>query len=309
MEEKIDILLATYNGEKYVSEQIESILSQTHKNFNLIISDDNSTDNTFKILKKYEKTDKRIKVYKQISNIGYVKNFEFLLSKVESKYFMLSDQDDIWLETKVEKEYKKIKEDNNDLVFSDLRIVDEKLNILYKSFNKTMHLYRKICKYNDYRLEFLYNCITGNTIICKSSFIEQILPIPEGVKHDAWIGLIVSLKGKIKYLDEQLILYRQHSNNQIGIKKHKTKEGRRNKIINIRKKQFLEYNKNNNKFPDEIKILNKEALQYFSLIENVKVLNLRKISTFYKLYKNETFVMFILNFILLNIPVLSKKYK
>ena len=81
MKEKIDILMATYNGEKYLKEQIESILNQSYENINLIISDDCSNDNTKKILQEYEKKDKRIKVYYQKENLGYIKNFEFLLKK------------------------------------------------------------------------------------------------------------------------------------------------------------------------------------------------------------------------------------
>lgn len=108
-QEKIDILLATYNGEKYLREQIDSILKQTYKNFNLIISDDCSKDSTRKILKEYEQKDNRIIVYLQENNLGYVKNFEFLLSKVQSKIYMLSDQDDVWLPEKIEKTYNKLK--------------------------------------------------------------------------------------------------------------------------------------------------------------------------------------------------------
>lgn len=100
MEEKIDILLATYNGEKYVAEQIESILNQTYKNFNLIISDDNSSDNTSKILEEYAKKDNRIILNLQEKNLGVVKNIEFLLKQVQNEYYMLSDQDDVWLEQK-----------------------------------------------------------------------------------------------------------------------------------------------------------------------------------------------------------------
>ena len=84
MKEKIDILMATYNGEKYLKEQIESILNQSYENINLIISDDCSNDNTKKILQEYEKKDKRIKVYYQKENLGYIKNFEFLLKKIEN---------------------------------------------------------------------------------------------------------------------------------------------------------------------------------------------------------------------------------
>ena len=92
----IDILLATYNGEKYVAEQIDSILNQTYKNIHLIISDDCSTDNTRKILSQYENNE-RVEIHLQENNLGYIKNFEFLLKQVKNELYMLSDQDDFWL--------------------------------------------------------------------------------------------------------------------------------------------------------------------------------------------------------------------
>ena len=95
--DKIDILMATYNGEKYLKEQIESILNQTYSNFRLIVSDDCSTDNTRMILEEYQEKDNRIEIYYQDKNLGYIKNFEFLLNKVENNFYMLSDQDDIWI--------------------------------------------------------------------------------------------------------------------------------------------------------------------------------------------------------------------
>ena len=103
MDEPIDVLLATYNGEKYLKEQLDSILNQTYKNINLIISDDASKDGTRDILKEYEEKDKRVKVFYQENNLGYVKNFEFLLKQVQSEVFMLSDQDDFWMPQKIEK--------------------------------------------------------------------------------------------------------------------------------------------------------------------------------------------------------------
>ena len=117
--EKIDILLATYNGEEYINEQIDSILNQTYSNFRLLISDDNSTDKTLEILRDYEKKDDRIKVFENKENKGVVKNFEFLLKKVESDLYMLSDQDDVWYENKIEETYRKLKEDDADLDVTD----------------------------------------------------------------------------------------------------------------------------------------------------------------------------------------------
>ena len=125
MEEKIDILLATYNGEKYLKEQLDSILNQTYKNIRLIISDDCSKDSTKEILKEYEQKDERIKVFYQEKNLGYIKNFEFLLKQVQDEIYMLSDQDDVWLPEKVEKSYEILKKQNADLVFGDLEVVDK----------------------------------------------------------------------------------------------------------------------------------------------------------------------------------------
>jgi len=121
--EQIDILMATYNGEKYLREQIESILNQTYKNIRLIISDDCSTDESRKIIEEYEKKDERVISYFQEQNLGYVKNFEFLLTKVKNEVYMLSDQDDVWNDTKVEKTYNKLKQCDADLVFTDLEFL------------------------------------------------------------------------------------------------------------------------------------------------------------------------------------------
>ncbi|MHB9334492.1 glycosyltransferase, partial [Fusobacterium polymorphum] len=104
MNPKIEILMATYNGEKYVGEQIDSIIHQTYKNWKLLIRDDNSTDKTLEILKEYEKKDKRIKIIEdKKGNLGFVKNFEELLNNSKEDWVMFSDQDDYWLENKIEK--------------------------------------------------------------------------------------------------------------------------------------------------------------------------------------------------------------
>ena len=139
MQNKVDILMATYNGEKYVKEQIDSILNQTYKNIQLIISDDCSTDSTRDILKQYEQNE-RVKIYYQEKNLGYIKNFEFLLKHVENDVYMLSDQDDFWKEEKIEKSLEKLENENLDLVFGDLEVVDENLNTICPSFNKYMNL-------------------------------------------------------------------------------------------------------------------------------------------------------------------------
>lgn len=306
--EKIDILMATYNGEKYLVEQIESILNQTYSNFNLIISDDNSTDSTKKILKGYEKKDSRIKVIFNDKNVGSNENFKKLLKKVDNNFFMFSDQDDIWYNTKIEESLNKLKIEDADLVFTDLEIVDSNLNIINKSFNKKKKYYKKIIKYNDFKRVFLYNVVTGCTILCKSKYINDILSFTysKTILHDHIVALLVSLKGTITYLNKSTVKYRQHNNNQVGSKRYVDKFNNfydiRNHLINVKINMF-EYYKENERFFNKSQIkLNSLSLLYFNDIKEKKYINFKKLSVFYKLYKYESFGNFVANFFIMNIP-------
>lgn len=311
--EQIDILLATYNGEKYLREQIDSILSQTYKNFRLIISDDCSKDRTREILKEYELKDNRITVYYQEKNLGYIKNFEFLLKKVENQIYALSDQDDVWLPEKIEKSLERMQIDNSDLVFGDLEVVDENLKTIHKSFNDLMNLTRKIKKCNDYNKLYLYNCVTGCTIIAKKKFLDKILPIPHNTKHvlhDYWIALITSIYGKVSYIDKAYIKYRQHGENQVGVEKTSYKmenfDEIRKLFIEVKLELFETNVSNNERFPEEIKALNNKALEYFKQIRNKNNFNFRGWNVFFRLYKNESFSYFTLNFIIMNLPFIGR---
>ena len=314
MNEKIDVLLATYNGEKYLKEQIDSILNQTYSNIRLVISDDCSKDNTREIIKEYEEKDNRVISYFHEKNLGYVKNFEFLLTKVENEIYMLSDQDDVWLPTKIEHTYNKMVETNADLVFTDLEVVDENLKMMYPSFNDYMKLSRKIKKYkNDYRLQYLYNCVTGCTLMSKKKFLDMILPIPTQSKyaiHDTWIATAIANNGKVEYLDEKTILYRQHGNNQVGTEKvshgFEKLDQVRELFINVKLGLFETYVQNDRIFNDKLKKENKEALEYFKMIENKKNVNFRKWNVFHRLYKNETIYYYIINFFIMNLPGISR---
>ena len=315
MEKTIDILMATYNGEKYLKEQIDSILNQTYKNINLIIADDCSKDSTREILKEYEKKDKRVKVFYQEKNLGCVKNFEFLLNQVKSEIFMLSDQDDVWLPEKVEKTYQKLENENADLAFCDLEVVDKNLKTIYPSFNDFMKLSRKIKKYiNSYKLNYLYCCVTGCTLMMKKKWISTIIPIPRESKHlihDHWMGIIIGVNGgKSVYVPEKYIKYRQHGNNQIGTEKisHKFKkmEQVRELFINVKLGVFQTYVENNEKFPKELQELNKKAYDYFKMLEKKTKINFKVWKIFHQLYKTETFMYYIENFLIMNIPILAR---
>ncbi len=310
----IDILLPTYNGEKYLKEQIDSILNQTYKNIRLIISDDCSKDSTPKILEEYRGKDERIELYLQKENIGVVKGIEFLLKKVKSNYYMLADQDDVWLPMKVEKSIETLKKENADLVFGDLEVVDQDLKTMYPSFGDFMLLNRKIKKYiNSYKVNYLYNCVTGCTVLSKKEFIEKILPIPTESKyliHDHWIGLVVALNGKLAYMPEKYIKYRQHGNNQVGTDKishgFKNIEQVRELFINVKLGVFGTYVNNKEKFSKELQEQNEKALNYYNDIKDKKNFNFKGWKIFHELYKTETPIYYIENFIIMNMPFFGK---
>lgn len=312
--DKIDILLATYNGQEFLREQIDSILNQSYQDFNLIISDDSSEDETYKILKEYEKKDSRIRLFRQEKNLGLIQNFEFLLKQVTSDYFMFSDQDDIWKENKIEKSINKLKQEKAALVYTDLEIVDKNLEIIYPSYWKYKNIYKKIKKYNNFEALYLNNFVTGCTILAKSNYIKDIVPLPKTSKfmlHDYWTALVIASKDKIAYLDEPTIKYRQHKNNRVGSSKRSDKIEKfkelRDLFIRVKIEHFQIFEENISKINSkEIVKYTKPALEYFKALEKETNIYLKSWTLFFKLYKYEDFSYKMQNFIILNLPIFGR---
>lgn len=221
----VAILLATYNGSKYLSEQIDSILSQTYQEFRIFIHDDGSADETVEIINRYVNSypDKIVCVDGPAQGSSK-ENFLFLLKQVEADYYMFCDQDDYWLPDKVERSLEKITSlsDENDLpllVFSDNKVVDAEKKVIDESF---MH-YNNL---NPHKLGLnwliMQNCAPGCTMLFNRKAREESLkytlaPAPECIVfHDCWIILVVAALGRIGYIDTPLMLYRQHGNNVVG---------------------------------------------------------------------------------------------
>ncbi len=222
----IDILLAAFNGEKFIKEQIDSILNQTCRDWQLLIRDDGSTDATVQIIKSYtgKFPDKIWLIEDNLGNLGTGHNFGRLLEQAESEYIMFSDQDDFWLPEKIELTLNKMKEAERLnpgeplLVFTDLKIVDENLNLIADS----LWSYHKINPQEGSRLENLVfrDIVTGCTIMINKKLREISVPIPDFSRlHDWWITLKAAKYGKIFILPQATILYRQHSANVSGTRK------------------------------------------------------------------------------------------
>ena len=219
---KIEILLATHNGAGFLGEQLSSIVKQNYTDWKLIIHDDNSTDETVDIIKKYTTLypDKISFIDDVMSFASATKNFAFLLQKSVSEYVMFCDQDDVWKPDKIEKTLQKMKElesefpDKPLLVHTDLELVDEELHHLSGSMWQHEQLNPHI---NTLNRLLVQNTITGCTLMINKKLALLASPIPESAKmHDYWLGLVAGYFGKIGILEEPTILYRQHSANTIG---------------------------------------------------------------------------------------------
>ncbi|MBR1540674.1 MAG: glycosyltransferase family 2 protein [Clostridia bacterium] len=314
--EKVNILMATYNGRRYVAKQIESILNQTYQDFRLIISDDCSTDSTLKILEEYEAKDNRIEIFHQGENLGVVANFEFLIGRVRSEYFMFADQDDIWEPDKIEKSVKKLEEEHLDLVYTDLAVVDSRLHEIAPSYWRLKGLDYRIKKYNNFESLYLNNFVTGCTMLVRSKWINEFMPLPKESKyvlHDYWISLMVSQKGRIGYIDEPTMKYRQHKDNKIGSKTRSeqmsTLDDVRNLFITVKIEHFTVFIKNQTKFQSKsVQELSQKALKYYEDLKAVKKFTLKGITLFLKLYKYESFDYKIKNLAILHFPGIARPY-
>lgn len=216
----ISIAMTTYNGEKYISKQIDSILNQTYKDFELVICDDNSTDNTFSILTDYAVKDARIHVYKNSVNLGFLKNFEKCIGLTSKKYIALSDQDDIWTPDHLEILYEAITKEGCSLVGGNAKLIDENDNLLGGNLINHSITFRTK---EDFGRTILYrNFFQGAATLFSRDVIETALPFPDGTPfHDWWLALTASEKNGIFYINTPILYYRQHLTNVTGV--HKTK--------------------------------------------------------------------------------------
>ena len=209
----ISIALATYNGSKYLREQLDSILAQSMDDFEVVACDDRSTDETPQILEEYASKDSRFKVFSNKNNLGFKKNFEHILTLCKGVFIAFCDQDDIWEPDHLEVLYKNI--GKNDCIGANSLIIDEK----GVSQNKTLLEYWPIhvMPKNETELfqhELYSNVIQGTASLIRASLIKQALPIPEDIKyHDYWFALVAGLNEKCKYIGDVVLKYRRHSNN------------------------------------------------------------------------------------------------
>lgn len=220
----LTILMATYNGEKYLKEQIDSLLNQTFTDFTLYIQDDVSTDGTWGILTNYQqKYPDKIKIVQNEINSGSAKNnFLNLMTTIKDDYLMLCDQDDVWLPDKIKITMAKMKEMEQNypnkpiVVHTDLKVVDRNLNVIHPSYKTAANRnYNK----NTYPHIVTLNNVSGCTSLYNRSLADLLSKKPDyTVMHDWWLQLVAASFGKVGHVNEPTILYRQHEDNSSGAK-------------------------------------------------------------------------------------------
>lgn len=207
------IALATYNGSRYLREQLDSILNQTLTDFEVVVCDDSSTDDTLQILQEYASKDSRFKIHSNQNNLGFKKNFEHILSLCNGEFIAFCDQDDVWEANHLEILYNNI--GDNDCIGANSLIIDE--NGVSQSKTLLEYWPIHIMPQNENELfqhELYSNVIQGTASLIRASLVKLALPIPDDIKyHDYWFALIAGCNNKCKYISNVVLKYRRHSNN------------------------------------------------------------------------------------------------
>lgn len=220
----VSVAMATYNGERFIKEQIDSILCQTIKPSEIIICDDCSTDNTWEILQQYASKDSRFHVYTNNQNLGFIKNFEKAISLCSGAYVALSDQDDIWMDNHLE--FLLDGMGNKIMSCGNALLVDENGKSLGLSY-KEMELLDTLPDDDFQKLKsllFFRSPYQGASMLFKRELTKSALPFPEGLSyHDRWLAMVACVSGGINYIDNIVLNYRRTHENVTEYKKNRSR--------------------------------------------------------------------------------------
>lgn len=213
--EKVDVLLATYNGERFLRPLLDSILGQSHSDISLLISDDCSSDGTRDILREYAKNDPRVKLFEQSNNLGFVRNFEYLLMRSDAPYVAFADQDDVWAPGKLEIMLSVLKTSGKSLAYTDMRRIDANDNVIAESWFREKSYPRvsgtaiKACAVRHF--------CAGCSQLFTASVRRKMLPFKSDVFAHDWVSVFCAaeLMGII-YMPAALTNYRAHEGNVYG---------------------------------------------------------------------------------------------
>jgi glycosyltransferase involved in cell wall biosynthesis len=272
----VSVVMATYNGERFIGAQLNSILEQTYPNLEFIIVDDGSTDGTVNLLKQYAERFNNIRLFFNEQNIGYVRNFEKGMLLAAGDFLALSDQDDIWDKQKLSLLMQEI--GDHPVVYCNSELIDYNGNLIGKKLSDI----KRLGDFDDCLSFLVGNSAPGHAMIIRRSLVKASVPLAPMIPHDHWLGFVATLTGKIKFVDKVLVQYRQHNANVFGAAKvkaegetvqvKKKKPGKEAELMQIRERMRLQYEKCPASLVNEKKILAvmMQSYQDFSLMNNFK---------------------------------------
>ncbi|ATC61459.1 glycosyltransferase family 2 protein [Lactococcus raffinolactis] len=214
---KVNIVLSTYNGARFLAEQLGSIQKQTFTDWQLLIRDDGSTDITPQIIAEFVKADPRIHFINEHDrqNFGVIKNFFTLVKYEKSDYYFFSDQDDVWLPDKMATMLDEVIHHDKSqplMIYMDLSVVDQDLNVTHPSMIRSQSHHAN----TTLLAELTENTVTGGVAMINHALAEKWEDTDDVIMHDWYLALLATATGKLVYIDKPGELYRQHNNNVLG---------------------------------------------------------------------------------------------
>lgn len=209
----VSIALCTYNGAGFLRQQLDTLVSQSYQNLEIVAVDDCSSDDTFLILGEYAQKHPNFRIYQNEQNLGFTGNFERTVKLCKGGLIALCDQDDLWDSQKIELQVNAI--GDNVLIYHDSEFIHEDGTPMEKKMSDVLNLYR-----GDRPEVFLFfNCVSGHSILMKRELIDAALPLEKGYFHDWWLAYVATNIGKIDFLPQTLVKYRQHDQSETNILK------------------------------------------------------------------------------------------
>jgi glycosyltransferase involved in cell wall biosynthesis len=229
----VSIALCTYNGTKYLAEQLDTLVNQTYAPVEIIVVDDCSTDDTFAIITDYASKYPQFKIYRNENNLGFTANFERAVTLCSGQLIALCDQDDLWHPQKIELQVKAIAD--NVFIYHDSEFIREDGTSMKKKMSDIVNLYR-----GDKPEVFLFfNCVSGHSILMKRALLEDALPLKKDYFHDWWLAYVATNIGKIDFIPQCLVKYRQHDKSDTNILRLERKRDK-NKHSSVKKIERIE---------------------------------------------------------------------
>lgn len=243
----LSVALCTYNGAPHLREQLNSLLWQTRKPDEVVVGDDASSDGTWELLEDFQRRAEsqgvRVRMQRNQRNVGFVANFSQTLSRTEGQLVFLCDQDDVWQAEKIAVMAEHFEADVNLLLlFSNARLVDARGaplgHTLFEALELTSNERALLGSDRAFDVLLRRSAVTGATAAFRRELLDLCLPVGLGWIHDEWLAIVAAAMGRISLVDRELIDYRQHASNQIGMRK-RTVADKWRELVRSRQPEFL----------------------------------------------------------------------